>query len=252
MDIDAIISALNYSPDDAAQRAQAAHLLELIRYWGIRPGSRILEISCGQKGLSAILAHMAGDKGCVHSIDLSRSEMDETVDFGSDSFDCIVLSYSLWCLSGYDELVTLLRRASRWGKRLYIAQWDPRLRDSGQLAHLQAVTIRAICQSYHPNRKSNVRTLIYPQEIDYAILEGGWTLEHSESLSTDGLPDAALEVQAAQELCPRLIGCSDMPQPLKRLLFAQLSELDCCGCVSPLPVYCAKASRYTPKHFHNS
>jgi len=252
MDIDAIISALNISPDDKVQPARMLHYLELIRYWGIRPRSRVLVINGKDRDLSAVLAHTVGDQSCVHSIDLCHGVPDDDAEFGTDAFDYIVLSHCLWYLSGYDELVALLRRVSQWGKRLCIAEWDPRLRDPGQLPHLQAVTIQAVCQSYCQDARLNIRTMIYPQEIDFAVLEGGWSLEHSESLPADKLQDGIREVRTAQELCPRLIGCSSMPENLKRLLFAQLSELDCCTTASSLPVYCATASRYTPKHFHNS
>lgn len=49
--------------------SQLAHRQELIAYWDIQPGSRVLEIGCGQGDTTVALADAVGENGKVVAID---------------------------------------------------------------------------------------------------------------------------------------------------------------------------------------
>jgi predicted methyltransferase len=43
--------------------------IELVRRWGIKPGSRVLEVGCGQGDCTAVLATAVGPEGHVVAVD---------------------------------------------------------------------------------------------------------------------------------------------------------------------------------------
>ena len=55
------------------QRRQTAHRLAIAEAWQVKPGEKILEISCGQGDLSAVLADQVGSAGHVTGIDIALS-----------------------------------------------------------------------------------------------------------------------------------------------------------------------------------
>lgn len=44
---------------------QAEHRIDLVNRWNIAPGSRVLEIGCGQGNATAVLADVVGEGGSV-------------------------------------------------------------------------------------------------------------------------------------------------------------------------------------------
>jgi hypothetical protein len=49
--------------------AQLQHRIDLVQYWDIKPGSRVLEIGCGQGDTTLVLADAVGEEGHVDAID---------------------------------------------------------------------------------------------------------------------------------------------------------------------------------------
>lgn len=49
--------------------AQMEHRVDLVQYWDIQPGSRVLEIGCGQGDTTTVLADAVGEHGHVDAID---------------------------------------------------------------------------------------------------------------------------------------------------------------------------------------
>lgn len=49
--------------------AQLEHRINLVRYWDITPGSRVLEIGCGQGDCTLVLADAVGEEGHIDAID---------------------------------------------------------------------------------------------------------------------------------------------------------------------------------------
>jgi len=48
---------------------QMDHRLEMIPFWDITPGSRVLELGCGQGDCTVPLAEAVGEKGHVDAVD---------------------------------------------------------------------------------------------------------------------------------------------------------------------------------------
>lgn len=49
--------------------AQMQHRLALVAFWAIQPGSRVLEIGCGQGDCTIVLADAVGEEGHVDAVD---------------------------------------------------------------------------------------------------------------------------------------------------------------------------------------
>jgi 16S rRNA A1518/A1519 N6-dimethyltransferase RsmA/KsgA/DIM1 with predicted DNA glycosylase/AP lyase activity len=45
------------------------HRIELVDFWGIKPGSRVLELGCGQGDCTVVLADAVGETGHVDAVD---------------------------------------------------------------------------------------------------------------------------------------------------------------------------------------
>jgi len=48
---------------------QMDHRLDLVSFWDISPGSRVLEIGCGQGDCTVVLADAVGESGHVDAVD---------------------------------------------------------------------------------------------------------------------------------------------------------------------------------------
>lgn len=53
---------------------QMDHRLDLVSFWGIPPGSRVLEIGCGQGDCTVVLADAVGETGHVDAVDPGASD----------------------------------------------------------------------------------------------------------------------------------------------------------------------------------
>lgn len=238
-------------------RVQTAHRLKLIDFWGIRPGERVLEIGCGQGDTTAALACAVGAGGFVHGVDIASPDygspetlgqarerllagpvggrlridlatdlLDENVSFPDGAFDAAVLSHCLWYLDSPDTLLRLLQRVRPWVRRLCLAEWDPRATQPNQLAHLQAVTIQAVCESFAAESSSNVRTLFYPADLLRAVQEAGFTPRRTAAIHSPDLQDGMWETTMTREDYPdKIVQLPSMPDRLKQLLLSQIDAL---------------------------
>jgi protein-L-isoaspartate O-methyltransferase len=149
------------------------HRERLAGFWGILPGSSVLEIGCGQGDTTEALLDRVGDNGFVHAIDTAGPDYGspETLgearekllsggnrqrlrmDFGTDVFsaglagsgyDYVVLSHSLWYLSSQDELRGILTQARNFAKTLCLAEWDLRITSAAQACHARAVAAQFV------------------------------------------------------------------------------------------------------------
>src|SRR5579871_6302567 len=55
--------------DSEIQARQTAFRSKLAEFWQIEPGSRVLEIGCGQGDMTAVLANAVGESGFVLAVD---------------------------------------------------------------------------------------------------------------------------------------------------------------------------------------
>jgi SAM-dependent methyltransferase len=227
----------------------------LLDFWGIAPGSSVLEIGCGQGDTTSALAARVGAGGFVHALDCAGADYGapETLgqarerllaeyggrlrmDFDADvlapefspragGYDCAVLSLCSWYLKDFDELVKILARVRPWARTLCFAEWDLRLTDQRQLCHYLAVHVQAVCNAYAPNARSNVRSLFRYGELSDAMKSAGWAVSAETQIYAPELEDAVWERGNALAVCPAQIAEMDAPEGLKRLLRAELDEL---------------------------
>jgi hypothetical protein len=57
------------SKSSPSLNAQEKHRLTLVSFWDITPGSRVLEIGCGQGDCTVVLADAVGENGHVDAVD---------------------------------------------------------------------------------------------------------------------------------------------------------------------------------------
>lgn len=240
------------------QSVQTEHRLKLAEFWGIREGSRVLEIGCGQGDTTAVLAFLVGDKGFVHGLDIAppsygspitvgdaaeylmksmlgkqirmEFELDvlaAEVDFPENSFDYVVLSHCSWYLKSADELQALLEKTKKWAKQLCFAEWDPRLQTIEQYPHFLAVHIQAQYECFKENSFSNVRTLFTPNDISAIAESTGWTINDEQSISSAKLQDGKWEVDMTFSVYQtELEGIVHMPLKLKELIKSEVNLLE--------------------------
>ena len=60
---------LNDKHRDITITPQMQHRLDLIQFWGIKEGDKVLEIGCGQGDCTLALAHTIGESGHVTALD---------------------------------------------------------------------------------------------------------------------------------------------------------------------------------------
>lgn len=58
--------------------SQTEHRLALLEHWNILPGSKVLELGCGQGDCTIVLAHAVGEQGKVVAVDPADLEYGES------------------------------------------------------------------------------------------------------------------------------------------------------------------------------
>jgi len=240
------------------QRIQTEHRLKLVQFWGIKEGSRVLEIGCGQGDTTAVLAFVVGEQGLVHGIDIASPNygapvtlgdsardlqqsklgkqlkiefnvdvLAKEVDFPDNSFDYIVFSHCSWYLSSFQELEGLLRKIRPWGNVLCFAEWDSRLKTMAQYPHFLAVLIQAQYECFKESSLSNVRTLFTPMDVARIAASAGWTITNEQSIETPQLQDGEWEIDmvltAYKEEIQKLV---HLPDELISLIQSEVSLLE--------------------------
>lgn len=257
--VDRILECMALNENNSnIQRVQTEHRLKLSEFWGIKKGSRVLEIGCGQGDTTAVLAYLVGEEGLVHGVDIAspsygspitlgdsadylmRSmlgkqikidfEMDilsPKVDFPENSFDFIVLSHCSWYFKSSVELKELLTKIRRWGKKLCYAEWDSRINTIEQLPHFLAILIQAQYECFKEYSTSNVRTLFTPTDVKDVVEKSGWSIIKEQSISSNALQDGKWEVDLTlNEYQSGLDDISGIPSKLKSLIKSEVNLLE--------------------------
>lgn len=239
------------------QRVQTEHRLKLAEFWGIKEGSKVLEIGCGQGDTTAVLAYLVGENGIVQGIDIASPDygspitigdsinylkntdmgnrikvsfetdmLSAKVDFPEGYFDFVVLSHSSWYLHSFEELQEVFKKLKTWGKTLCFAEWDTRIHTAEQLPHFLAVLIQAQYECFKDSSLSNVRTLLTPMDVKDIAKNTGWNIEKESSFYSPDLQDEEWEVQhVLTDYLKELNEVEQMPSKFHTLIQSEIKLL---------------------------
>jgi len=240
------------------QRIQTEYRLKLVESWGIKEGSSVLEIGCGQGDTTAALAYMVGELGFVHGIDIASPDygapitvgdsahylqrstlgkrlkmefnvdvLSTEIDFPEKSFDYIVFSHCSWYLKSLEELEGILKKVRKWGKTLCFAEWDSRIQMIEQYPHFLAVLIQSQYECFKESSLSNVRTLFTPMDIKHVVANAGWTIVNEQSIYSPELQDAEWEIaMTVADYKEEINNLIDLPRKLKSLIQSEVNLLE--------------------------
>lgn len=263
--------ASNESMEDI-QRTQTDHRIKLVQFWGIKEGSRVLEIGCGQGDTTAVLAYFVGEKGFVQGIDIaspdygspitlgdsanyllksklgSQIKMDFNIDvlatdynFPNDTFDYIVLSHCSWYLKSFDELEEILEKIEKWGKKLCFAEWDPLIQTIEQYPHFLAALIQAQYESFKESSLSNIRTIFTPMDIRTIVEKTNWRIINEQLIESPNLQDGKWEIDLTLSYYKEEINnLVSLPDKLKSLIQSEimlLKEASINSTILPMSIY---------------
>lgn len=244
--------------DPTIQQVQTAHRMRLAQFWNITPGSKVLEIGCGQGDTTAVLAYLVGENGFVHGIDIAspdygspitlgdsikfikdspignRIQVDfETnvlsadVNFPENTFDYVILSHCSWYLSSPNELHDILKKLKKWGTTLCFAEWDTRIQSREQQAHFLSVLIQAQYECYKKSSLSNVRTLFTPKDVQQMVKSAGWSITAETVIDSSNLQDGKWEVDyVATSYQEEIQNTEGLPTKMEALIQSEILLLE--------------------------
>ncbi|GIC86127.1 class I SAM-dependent methyltransferase [Aspergillus udagawae] len=213
-----------YMPQEKYIRLVKAELqqrLDVISQWCIEPGSRVLEIGCGQGDSTVILADLVGADGHVTGIDpapldhgspfsfaqvhanLKSSPLGSRITFHQATlqeflqsnpdakFDYAVFMHCLWYFESPDGLRPMLASLRGRARNLLIAEFSLDARgDPTTLPHLLAALSQAEISSRVARaiQETNIFSLHTPKSIKKAVSQAGWKMQKESYV--DNHPDA--------------------------------------------------------------
>ncbi|WP_046228272.1 class I SAM-dependent methyltransferase [Paenibacillus dauci] len=257
--LDEIISCMAIAQENPElQRIQTRHRLHLVDFWDIPPGSKVLEIGCGQGDTTAVLAHRVGRDGLVYGIDIAPLDYGSPVtvgdsakfllqsklgfqtrmeygvnllapetDFPAGSFSHVVLSHASWYLNSNEELLQIFTKIHKWGAKLCFAEWDTQIRNMHQFPHLLSVLIQAKYECFKESSSANVRTLFTPQDIRDAAAAAGWIIRSEQTIAANDLQDGQWETETVlRDYGRELDELEHLPDKLKMLIRSEVHLLE--------------------------
>lgn len=260
-------------PQEDIQLTQSAYRRRIVDTWQIAPGSRTLELGCGQGDMTAVLAEAVGPEGHVLAVDiadpsygapltlaeatgaLKESDLGARIEFRfncdilspdisfePDSFDCVVMAHSPWYFASLSQLAQTLGKVRPWARKLCFAEWDMAAQTHAQMAHMLAVLIQGQVEAFKASSEANVRTPFTRGVIMRLLAESGWMVTSESSVDSSSLQDGDWEISAclALHLDPAL------PAKFLALIESEiemLREIAVAHGNPPLPCYSLVASR---------
>ncbi|OQE40945.1 hypothetical protein PENCOP_c005G08499 [Penicillium coprophilum] len=215
--------------DGGSSEHQIQHRVDLFNKWKITPGSKILEIGCGQGDCTLVAAYILGDQGHVTAIDPApkdygapmtlgeaqdklrqtpigdrmtfyQSNLQDFLDSGASEqvYDYAMLVHSVWYLPSVEVLQKMLAALRGRTKCLLIAEYSLDIRgDIAALPHLLAAISQAEFNSRSNilDQDDNIQSIISQQTICALAQTAGWELQKEEIVeSPQGQEDAEWEV----------------------------------------------------------
>lgn len=203
---------------------QAEHRIKLINFWRLAPGSRVLEIGCGQGTTTAVLAEAVGPTGHVDAVDPGRPDygspwtlaqaqehlsggaigdrisfhfadpIDFLAEHADKSWDYVVFAHCIWYFDSPATLTKMLGALKGRAKSLLIAEYALKATEKNALPHVLASVARATLEAHNKGSQANIRCLSSPGAIADAANENNWTLdEETIVVPEEGLLDGHWE-----------------------------------------------------------
>jgi SAM-dependent methyltransferase len=206
------------------------HRLDIVSFWGIAPGSRVLELGCGQGDTTVVLANAVGPTGHIDAVDpgapdygtpplkdaqahILSSPLGERITFHhasatgyaetyqGEKYDYIVLAHCIWYFESpaiFPALVKALAPHLAKGTKLCVAEWSLRSSSLASVPHVLTAILRSLIEAKRPEPSgANIRTVLSPKQITDAITEGsGLKLVKEVTMETkeEGMKDGYWEV----------------------------------------------------------
>ncbi|KAI1201166.1 SAM-dependent methyltransferase [Nemania serpens] len=204
--------------------AQARHRIRLVNLWDLKPGTRVLELGCGQGSATAVLAEAIGASGHVDAVDpgapdygapftlsqaqqhISASPVGDRItwhratpqDFLSAThavWDVAVLAHCIWYFASERELQAILEALHGRVKRLCIAEYALHATERAAIPHVLAVLARGSLESFKEESNENVRSPLSPSSIKKVATKARWNCTYESSVVPEpGLLDGFWEV----------------------------------------------------------
>ncbi|KPM39572.1 hypothetical protein AK830_g7012 [Neonectria ditissima] len=191
----------------AVETGQAAHRVRLANFWRITPGSRVLEIGCGQGNCTAVLAEAVGLTGHVDAVDpgspdygapftlreaqahISESAVGsrvawynaEPLEFLKEHEDMmweyVVFAHCIWYFASPDLLGAMLKSLKRRVKQVLVAEYALTATEKDAQAHVLAARARSTLEAHNKTSEANIRSMPSPSEIKVIAESAGWNLD---------------------------------------------------------------------------
>ncbi|KAI1419966.1 SAM-dependent methyltransferase [Xylaria sp. FL1777] len=184
--------------------AQAAHRIRLVNYWRLEPGTRVLELGCGQGSTTAVLAEAVRESGHIDAVDpaepdygapFTLSQAQQHLSAGPVGrritwhratpqqfllsaadrvWDVAVLAHCIWYFASESELEGILAALHGRVKRLWIAEYALHASEKAALPHVLAVLARGFLESFKEQSIENVRSPFSPSAIKNIAGKSQW------------------------------------------------------------------------------
>ena len=204
--------------------AQAEHRIRLINLWGIQPGSRVLEIGCGQGNCTTIIAEAVGPTGHVDAVDpapgnygapftlaqaqkyISDSEVGSRIEWHqadpvaylqseSGTWDVAILAHCIWYFKSGDVLKNILAALKGKVTRICLAEYALQAHDATAVPHVLAAVARGTLEAHKTQSHENIQTPWSPNGIKRLAEAAGWNFQREARLTpAHGLLDGQWEV----------------------------------------------------------
>ncbi|PMD37064.1 hypothetical protein L207DRAFT_515488 [Hyaloscypha variabilis F] len=186
--------------------SQLEHRLAILDFWSIAPGSRVLELGCGQGDTTIALANAVGPTGHIDAVDpgspdygtpplkdaqghILASPIGSRITFHhataagyaesytGPAYDYIVLAHCIWYFENptlFPALITALtpHLTTNPTTKLCIAEWSLRASSLPGVPHVLTAILRSLIESKRPSPSAaNIRAVLSPAQISSAITQ---------------------------------------------------------------------------------
>jgi SAM-dependent methyltransferase len=221
----------NYSIQDELnpqiELAQASHRIKLINVFNIQPGSRVLEIGCGQGNCTTVLASAVGGGGHVDAVDPApldygspytlkqAQEYITSTEIGSiitwhksdplefldkakkqgKTWDVAVFVHSIWYFDTPHVLPDIMKALQGRVPTICVAEYALSATQPEAQPHVLAAVACGFMESFGSRSSGNIQTPLDPVSIQTKASSTGWNMGKETYIVPDeSLDDGRWEV----------------------------------------------------------